>query len=148
MKHLVEGLEGALLDAAVAICKGYRFGAPQPRAGGWIRYPLSVPGQDTLGACAFENGEWSAAIRRYSRDWSHGGPIIERERINLNYRDDDVWQAHYNGRWAVFGPTPLVAAMRAFVACRYGEWIDLPEGLAVGPSQHAAGDAQRKEMGS
>ena len=60
-----------------------------------------------------------------SADWGDGGPIIEREGIAL-----DCWpgrETEYRWRAAIaattvnaceYGPTPLIAAMRAFVASR------------------------------
>jgi hypothetical protein len=65
-------------------------------------------------------------------NWSQGGPIIERERIVLRefspIRED--WEAeirihHINA----FGPTPLIAAMRCFVASRLGDTVDVPAEL-------------------
>jgi len=59
----------------------------------------------------------------YSTDWSFGGPIIEREKIRLNCGDgtwgvaEGVWEAaHPRNIYVSFGPTPLVAAMRCYVA--------------------------------
>lgn len=67
-----------------------------------------------------------------STDWSQGGPIIEREGIRLH-------RSFVTGRWwadpeadplrPVAGPTPLIAAMRCFVASRLGDTIDIPEEL-------------------
>jgi len=67
-----------------------------------------------------------------STDWSQGGPIIEREKIALVYvTEDDIedWEgAHPNGH-TDFGPTPLIAAMRCYVASKLGEEVDVPEEL-------------------
>jgi hypothetical protein len=67
----------------------------------------------------------------YSTDWRYGGPIIERERISVWYDEllVDVggpWHAaielmvtpsgDLEGEYQHSGPTPLIAAMRAFVA--------------------------------
>lgn len=68
----------------------------------------------------------------YSTDWSQGGPIIERERITIRYwtnmaliyafmpHDDDEWEE---------GLTPLIAAMRCFVASKLGDEVDVPDEL-------------------
>jgi hypothetical protein len=75
-----------------------------------------------------------------STDWSQGGPIIEREKIDLNhYRLADktaMWEASGSigakgagYRYAV-GPTPLIAAMRCYVASKLGEEVEVPEELA------------------
>jgi hypothetical protein len=75
----------------------------------------------------------------YSTDWSQGGPIIERERITSLCIDND-WCAVKGIKYAVtgrepdtlirvFGPTPLVAAMRCYVASKLGDEVDIPEEL-------------------
>jgi hypothetical protein len=69
----------------------------------------------------------------YSMDWSQGGPIIEREHIELHqetYVRFGVIQ--YNPyatgvpgmltKW--YGETPLIAAMRCYVASKFGETVD------------------------
>ena len=70
----------------------------------------------------------------YSTDWSEGGPIIEREGINLdNYAKNPKWSAwtpapdRESGEAQAYGPTPLIAAMRCYVASRLGEEITVPE---------------------
>lgn len=57
----------------------------------------------------------------YSSDWAQGGPIIEREGIQLAFLGD-VWEAWVDAD-GVFcqGPTPLVAAMRCYVASKLGK---------------------------
>lgn len=66
----------------------------------------------------------------YSTDWAQGGPIIERERIRLDPREAQ-WQAQ---DWADFkssyGPAPLIAAMRCYVASKLGDEVEIPEELA------------------
>ena len=69
-----------------------------------------------------------------STDWAQGGPIIERERINTIVTfTGETWIGHigHDGNYAFHqtGPTPLVAAMRCYVASRFGEEIDVPEDL-------------------
>ena len=62
----------------------------------------------------------------YSTDWSHGGPIIEQEGISV-LMEDDTWKASNSwGHIPLEGPTPLVAAMRCYVASKLGDEIDLP----------------------
>lgn len=73
-----------------------------------------------------------------SEAWSQGGPILEREKLELRCNDDG-WQAfcfgfpvakaHRGQRIWASGPTPLVAAMRCFVASRMGDEIEIPEEL-------------------
>lgn len=62
-------------------------------------------------------------------NWSQGGPIIERERL--------IVRPYYTGEWECAaspsvwqsGPTPLIAAMRCFVASKLGEAVEVPEEL-------------------
>jgi hypothetical protein len=53
----------------------------------------------------------------YSKVWSIAGPIIERERISIEWCEDR-WTASHPANIGTCGPTPLIAAMRAFVASR------------------------------
>lgn len=65
-----------------------------------------------------ESGHMDGRSYCPSSDWSDGGPIIERERISLVERTDH-WFADLRGASAT-GPTPLIAAMRAFVEAKTG----------------------------
>jgi hypothetical protein len=74
----------------------------------------------------------------YSTDWAQGGPIIEREEISISREF-----AASKVEWAAwtpapirddaeafgYGPTPLVAAMRCYVASVLGDEVEVPEGL-------------------
>lgn len=58
--------------------------------------------------------------------WTDGGPIIEREIVDLE-RDDIVedWRAVHRSHMtenpaSAHGETPLIAAMRAYVASKFG----------------------------
>ena len=69
-------------------------------------------------------------VPAYCTDWAQGGPIIEREYIQLTI--DLGWIATRKEGPAVseeHGPTPLIAAMRCFVASHLGDEIELPEEL-------------------
>jgi hypothetical protein len=64
-----------------------------------------------------------------STDWSQGGPIIEREKIAIDW-DGAAWCASDNvNPIACYGPTPLIAAMRCYVASKLGDTVDIPEEL-------------------
>ena len=73
-----------------------------------------------------------------STDWAQGGPIIEREECvatieRLNSGDFRVQmpydrQAEMPGRY-FYGPTPLIAAMRCYVASKLGDEVEIPEEL-------------------
>jgi hypothetical protein len=71
----------------------------------------------------YESGE-----SHYSTNWAQGGPIIEREGIAL--LPEHEWCGYIdNIRSQKYGPTPLIAAMRCFVASRLGDEVDIPEEL-------------------
>lgn len=83
----------------------------------------------------------------YTEDWSMSGPIIEREDISFRkyHRPDSESHGTYYARicrengtligWyrttghQQTGPTPLIAAMRCYVASRLGNEVDIPEEL-------------------
>jgi hypothetical protein len=71
----------------------------------------------------------------YSTDWSQGGPIIEREGITITQYDDypnwsaTLYATDYNEHKAATGPTPLIAAMRCYVASKLGAEIEIPKEL-------------------
>ena len=68
-----------------------------------------------------------------STDWSQGGSIIEREKIQLLPSiTSETWNAacpHHGNCIQVTGPTPLIAAMRCFCASRLGDEVDIPKEL-------------------
>jgi hypothetical protein len=61
----------------------------------------------------------------YSTDWAHGGPIIEREGIALYLNGDDGWTGEDGWKRAT-GHTPLIAAMRCYVAMKLGDEVEVP----------------------
>jgi hypothetical protein len=68
----------------------------------------------------------------YSTDWAQGGPIIERNLITI-FRHDEEWFAHsqLSTPEDFHGDTPLIAAMRCFVASQLGDAIDISEEIAT-----------------
>lgn len=58
-----------------------------------------------------------------STNWAQGGPIIERECIELqNWGAHSVpWSAWIDEEHHHYGTTPLIAAMRCYVASKQGE---------------------------
>jgi len=117
MKIKTSDLIGPALDWTVAKCEGVEY-----------RWMASSGGD--------YNGNWWWKTRSYSTDWSQGGPIIEREKISV-IPFDDRWEARCactpHRSVAQFierrGPTPLIAAMRCFVASKLGDEVDIPEEL-------------------
>lgn len=70
---------------------------------------------------------------RYSSDWNIAGPIIEKERISIEqHKDTDKWNAFMfsTGDCEMFAPTPLIAAMRCYVASKMGDVVKVPENLS------------------
>ena len=71
----------------------------------------------------------------YSTDWAQGGPIIEREWIELTLNTDPgggEWVAQIaddvpDGYHAASGLTPLIAAMRCYVTFKLGDEIEVPK---------------------
>ena len=55
-----------------------------------------------------------------STDWAQGGPIIEREGLTITHQQNQ-WAAQTDDDLFAFGPTPLIAAMRCYVASKQGE---------------------------
>ena len=120
-------LEGAALDWAVAKCEDAVMADTMAETG-----------------CIFEG-------YKFSTDWSQGGLIIEREGVYLRairktghpmdgswlaqptdtntgtivqWVERTDWPRHY---WS--GSTPLIAAMRCYVASKLGEQVEIPTEL-------------------
>lgn len=134
MKIKTQDLTGAALDWAVAKCVGHLDAG---RVVVDLRY---MSGEDPV--------RWEPQLSTYyssaynpSTNWAQGGPIIEREGITVQTDPTDAipdaWSAYFRG--ALFnddgtdffrnGPTPLIAAMRCFVASKLGDEVDVPEEL-------------------
>jgi hypothetical protein len=110
----VSELTGAALDWAVANCEG-----ELSQHGGQVHLVESKVRfyEDTLDI------QYTP-----STDWAQGGPIIERCCINVYYDGGGYWCATTDsGDPPRFGPTPLIAAMRCYVASKLGAEIELPE---------------------
>jgi len=111
-------LTGLALDWAVAKCEGENLDY-------WFE-------KFTGGA------DRRALLTKYSSNWAQGGPIIEREKITLAHLEVEEgaiwWEArHFDDagkfRSLEYGPTPLVASMRCYVASKLGDDVEIPEGL-------------------
>lgn len=117
MKIKTSELAGPALDRTVAVCEGAVYHGP--------------------------------AWTKYATDWSQGGPIIEREGIEVTRCNDLYFPQgnekgeHWEQYWKAvidlnegdvmvqtnYGPTPLIAAMRCFVASCLGDEVEVPEEL-------------------
>ena len=131
MKIKTSELIGAQLDWAVEYIKG---GCKhEPHANYWLE-------------------KWVEPERRYlceraSTEWIHGGPIIAREELSIeplytagglecwvayghNLRYDDHGNYIQGSDNMQYGPTPLIAACRCYVASKLGNEVELPEELS------------------
>jgi hypothetical protein len=115
VKIKTANLIGAQLDWAVAKCEGYV-------AHGEVRADkrrVLIPHPDG-GGQPF----------RPSTDWAQGGPIIEREKIDLDfYKTDCEASMRGDAFFKSTGPTPLIAAMRCYVSSRLGYEVEVPDEL-------------------
>ena len=67
----------------------------------------------------------------YSTNWEFGGKIIEREGIHLFQETRGLWCAFIGEDGEDFwADTPLIAAMRCYVASKFGDEFDIPEEIA------------------
>lgn len=110
-------LIGAALDWAVAKCEGEE-----------VRL---IKGQlETL---------WTDNGYKPSTNWALGGPIVEREGVDIDCVRCDGKINGWIAALPLFGeakyeepsPTPLIAAMRCYVASKLGDDIDLPKELTA-----------------
>ena len=82
---------------------------------------------------------WENVPLPYSTDWSQGGPIIEREGIDIYHREAStlwsaaIWRDLPGGGQLMCKqrdcPTPLIAAMRCFVASKLGDEVEVSDEL-------------------
>lgn len=106
----VSELTGAALDWAVAKCEGFP-------ARDYCPHDKYYRDSDNKWFCP-------------SEDWGQAGPIIEREKIETTYMPNNIWQCTiYPSLNTIDGPTPLIAAMRCYVASKLGDEVEVPEEL-------------------
>ena len=68
-----------------------------------------------------------------STDWSIAGPIIEEEHIDITWMNPGYYcskQGLYGAIHFGTGPTPRIAAMRAYVSSKLGNEVEIPDELA------------------
>lgn len=124
MKIKTETLVGKQLNYAVAVSEGFK---PFTDGISWII--------DCKGTYKTLPG--------YSTDWAVAGPIIESERITLDYYCNQgescaaLGYASYDNEGEYIegsdhkqiGPTPLIAAMRCYVSSKLGSEVEIPYAL-------------------
>lgn len=79
-----------------------------------------------------DDGALNETHINYSTDWAQGGPIIERECIQIGCIHTtgwtpNSWDARHPQRVFAKGSTPLIAAMRCYVTYKLGEEVDVPD---------------------
>lgn len=108
------------------------------KAQGWVDYPTDSFGADRYWFTDPDKAPFCQYIEKRgyhpSKVWSQAGPLIERALIDLLYMGDGVsehyWRAEAIGGYtASEGPTPLIAAMRCFVAYKLGDYAEIPKEL-------------------
>jgi hypothetical protein len=118
MKINTSELKERALDWAVAKCAGIK---------------LLDPHNNEWELCWTLLGDNSGDYYTPSSDWSQAGPIIEREMICTSTDAFGTWMAWaYDGLEMIgieYGPTPLTAAMRCYVASKLGDTVDIPTEL-------------------
>jgi hypothetical protein len=116
MKVKTLDLIGPTLDWAVAKCEGVDVEYVND---GITKCLLHRPG-----------GRYAPAT-----DWAQGGSIIESQRIYVKPNSGNKeWRSYvlidWEGiAWSHFGPTPLIAAMRCYVASQMGDVVEVPDEL-------------------
>jgi hypothetical protein len=151
MKIKTSELQGKALDYAVALAEGGGGLWFDTVATWWVK----IDGKDR----ALSNGWSKSQSFCPSTDWAQGGTIIEREDISVFRRNDNwltdsqgfctgetapVWGAVYGPHHDVgacgkvyeivadvaqLASTPLIAAMRCYVAGKLGNEVEVPDNL-------------------
>lgn len=111
-----------------------------------LDYSVHVAKGNSIASCEYWLEKYADDGRRdlcerYSTDWAQGGPIIDREignGLQLGRKTTGAmsfcFYAEYQGNmWEQlrkhYGQTPLIAAMRCYVASKLGNEIEIPEVL-------------------
>lgn len=123
-------LTGAALDWAVAQCEDFKKVYVYPAwsnkhgAYGPAQVMVSVEKNSSYDYCP-------------STNWNQAGPIIEREKVSATFFPDGAHPE--GGAWLAYaleypheeyGPTPLIAACRCYVASKLGDEVEIPEELS------------------
>jgi hypothetical protein len=119
-------LSGAALDWAVAKALGLNPNTNPEVRRQYVGYP----------GFAEANG-FGYPIKNYGSDWSQGGPIIEEKEIYVvpSGGGSTKWKAWFwvsetqNFTPDQYGPTPLIAATRCYVASELGDKVEVPDEL-------------------
>jgi hypothetical protein len=119
MKHKTGELTGPLLDAAVAMAEG-----------------LQVASVDDIRGCQLAEPHPEHGTTYFMPQvWEQGGPIIDTAHMSVG---PELHRGVWYGGWIAHrlgwegqgsregkGDTPLIAAMRAYVASKLGDEVEL-----------------------
>lgn len=136
-------LEGAVLDYYVAKADGlpiYAAGTDSWPGNAHVHRESFEHSVVLISLMGMSHGlfiEHSGKSMRYSPsvNWEYAGPIIEHEQIPISPVVGGTWESEYvcwqgeddADTKTVRGKTPLIAAMRAFVASKFGDEVeDIP----------------------
>ena len=113
MKAKTSELQGRALNWAVAHCEG--LSPFSSKAGTYFQLP------------------------NYLSDWSQSGPIIERENLEIK-SGNPIYFPKGNEKGEYFEPlwlsgkqcgsTPILAALRCYIAIKLGDEVEIPDELA------------------
>jgi hypothetical protein len=132
-------LTGAALDWAVGVAEGMQWQNDDPEVG-FYHHRDHQYRNDRLVLKDLDYAimdDWGLTLYSPSTDWAQAGPIIEQERLTLNYENlygTGQSMAYYlrtlfdeeTDGWQQTGPTPLIAAMRCYVTHKLGNEVDVP----------------------
>lgn len=112
-KVKVSEATGIVLDWMVAKCEGKFIKAATPVI------------------MVMDEGKEYSYSYQPTKDWAQGGPIIEREKLDLCTTPDNTkWRCvnhAINHPPLYYGSTPLIAAMRCYVASKLGDEVEVPD---------------------
>lgn len=110
MKVKTSELQGAALDWVVAKCEG-----------------MSRLDERTTP----DGVRWAGDFFQPTKNWQEGGPIIEREKIDIKHFQSCVMaQSGKGGKFTESHETQsLIAAMRCYVSSKLGEEVEVPDEL-------------------
>lgn len=142
MKVKTEDLIDLSLDWAVTVADGLspvmrhdymRAKAAANNYKGDLAWHLEVTPNEPI---TVDEAGVTRVLRAYSEQWGQGGPIIDRMmqgKFFLMENDDSCCHVAYSetehDNAHGYGPTPLIAACRCFVASHLGDEVDVPEEL-------------------
>ena len=128
MKIKTSELTGGALDWVVLKCES----GVDPKHDTVSSWWAKIDGKDRTTAHG-----WAQAFNP-STNWAHGGPIIDREKLEFDrsqFHNIPGYTAYLDkfpsvDRYCQFGETHLVAAMRCYVESKLGPEVEIPAELS------------------